>query len=133
MQHRDCYLVRGLPGAGKTAFMESIRQEGDVTVATDDFLTNENGEYEWTQERLEQAIGQCLGKTEKAMQDGVQKIFVHGVFDKEEHLSPYYKLAKRHGYRVFSIIVENRHGGVDAHAVPLKILEQFRHNFDVQL
>ena len=34
---------------------------------------------------------------------------------------------------VFSIIVENRHGGVNQHGVPMDKLEQMKNRFEVKL
>jgi hypothetical protein len=46
---------------------------------------------------------------------------------------PYYDLAKKHGYRVFSVIVENRHEGVNSHDVPEETLQKMRSRFDIKL
>jgi len=48
-------------------------------------------------------------------------------------MKPYYDLAERYGYRVTSIIVENRHGGVNEHGVPVDKLEQMKNRFEVKL
>ena len=39
-------------------------------------------------------------------------------------MKPYFELADKYGYCVFSLIVENRHGGVNEHGVPDEKLEQ---------
>jgi hypothetical protein len=48
-------------------------------------------------------------------------------------MDAYYKLAEQYGYKVFSIIVENRHGGVNQHGVPADKLEQMKNRFEVKL
>jgi hypothetical protein len=48
-------------------------------------------------------------------------------------MKPYYELAKEHGYTVFSLVVENRHGGVNEHGVPVDKLEQMKHRFELKL
>jgi len=45
----------------------------------------------------------------------------------------YYKLAEKYGYRVYSLVVENRHGGVNEHGVPEEKLEQMRNRFEIKL
>jgi hypothetical protein len=45
----------------------------------------------------------------------------------------YFNLAKEHGYRVYSLIVENRHGGVNEHGVPTEKVEQMRNRFNFKL
>jgi hypothetical protein len=48
-------------------------------------------------------------------------------------MKPYYKMAEEFGYTVFSIIVENRHGGENVHNVPEATLEAMEKRFDVKL
>jgi hypothetical protein len=48
-------------------------------------------------------------------------------------MEEYYKMASQHGYRVYSLIVENRHGGVNEHGVPGEKLEQMKNRFQVKL
>jgi hypothetical protein len=48
-------------------------------------------------------------------------------------MKAYYKLAEQYGYKVFSIIVENRHEGVNQHGVPVDKLEQMKNRFEVKL
>jgi hypothetical protein len=45
----------------------------------------------------------------------------------------YFGLANQYGYKVFSIIVENRHGGVNEHGVPAEKLEQMKDRFSIKL
>jgi hypothetical protein len=45
----------------------------------------------------------------------------------------YYELAKANGYRVHSVIVENRHGSKNIHGVPAEKLEQMKNRFEVNL
>jgi hypothetical protein len=42
-------------------------------------------------------------------------------------------LADEYGYRVYSLIVENRHGGVNEHGVPEEKLEQMKTKFKIKL
>ena len=48
-------------------------------------------------------------------------------------MAEYFDLAKQYGYQVFSIIVENRHEGVNQHGVPAENLEQMKNRFEVKL
>jgi hypothetical protein len=48
-------------------------------------------------------------------------------------MKPYFELATKYGYKVFSVIVENRHGGHNVHGVPEESLEKMRNRFDVKL
>jgi hypothetical protein len=48
-------------------------------------------------------------------------------------MDSYYDLAKKYGYRVHSLIVENRHDGVNEHGVPADKLEQMKNRFNIKL
>jgi hypothetical protein len=48
-------------------------------------------------------------------------------------MKPYMDMAKDWGYTVFSIIVENRHGGVNQHGVPDEKLQQMNDRFEIKL
>jgi hypothetical protein len=44
-----------------------------------------------------------------------------------------YEMAEYFGYRVYSLICENRHGGVNEHGVPEDKLEIMRKRFEIKL
>ena len=60
-------------------------------------------------------------------------IVVSNTFTQEWEMEPYYWLADQYGYRVSSIIVENRHQGVNEHGVPQETLIKMRERFEVKL
>ena len=60
------------------------------------------------------------------------KIAVSNTFTQEWELQPYYELAIKYGYYVTSIIVENRHGGVNQHGVPEDKIELMRNRFEIK-
>jgi hypothetical protein len=45
----------------------------------------------------------------------------------------YIELAKKYEYTVFTIIVENRHGGKNVHGVPDEVLTKMRERFEIKL
>jgi hypothetical protein len=48
-------------------------------------------------------------------------------------MDAYMGMAKEYGYRVHTVIVENRHDGVNIHNVPEDKLEQMANRFEIQL
>jgi hypothetical protein len=48
-------------------------------------------------------------------------------------MKPYFEMADQHDYKVFSIVVENRHGGVNEHNVPEEVLTSMRNRFEINL
>jgi hypothetical protein len=69
----------------------------------------------------------------KGDQVNTDKIAVSNTFTQEWEMEPYFEMAKRHGYKVFSIVVENRHGGTNVHEVPEEKVEQMKNRFELKL
>jgi len=123
-------LFRGIPGCGKTTL---AKQLCDCVVAADDYpsLYDDNGVFH--PELLSEAHKWCKETTEGYMLNGYVKIGVHNTFTQTWEMDAYIDLAKKHGYTVFSVIVENRHGNPSVHNVPEKTLDSMRQRFDISL
>jgi plasmid replication initiation protein len=65
--------------------------------------------------------------------DDIDTVIVSNTFTQEWEMKGYYELAEKYGYRVFSLIVENRHGGTNVHEVPEESLEKMRNRFEILL
>jgi hypothetical protein len=61
------------------------------------------------------------------------RVVVSNTFTQEWEMLPYYELAAKYGYKVYSLIVENRHGGVNEHGVPEDKLTQMKNRFEIRL
>jgi predicted kinase len=61
------------------------------------------------------------------------KIVVSNTFTQEWEFQPYLELAKEYGYKTFTIIVENYHGGINQHNVPEDKIEQMKNRFSINL
>jgi predicted kinase len=133
---KNLYLLRGIPGAGKSTL---AKQLGDSHFETDTFFMVE-GEYKFDPTKLRKAHEWCQSQIELAMINnhvtaGLDNsdIVVSNTFTQAWEMDAYYELAKQYGYRVFSIIVENRHGGVNQHNVPEDKLQMMKERFEVKL
>jgi len=60
-------------------------------------------------------------------------IVVSNTFTQEWEMEPYFKLAEKYGYTVFSVIVENRHGGKNEHGVPEEKVQVMKNRFQIKL
>lgn len=128
---KSLIIVRGLPGSGKTTFANTIALGAPVLSADDFFM--KDGKYNFDVNKLGQAHSWCVRKTEYFMENQKPRIFVANTNTTAKEMKPYYELAKKHGYAVFSIIVENRHHGVNMHNVPEGTLSAMKERFDIKL
>jgi hypothetical protein len=62
-----------------------------------------------------------------------ETIVISNTFTQEWEMKPYMDMAKNWDYMTFSIIVENRHGGVNQHGVPEEKLQQMADRFETKL
>ena len=131
-------LVRGLPGSGKSTFANLITNQFSVCEA-DKFFYDKEGNYNFDATKLRIAHQWCRNQVEIRMKDNevnpqfYPEIVVSNTFTQKWEMEAYYKLAEQYGYKVFSIIVENRHGGVNQHGVPDVKLAQMKNRFEVKL
>lgn len=127
---KNIYLVRGLPGSGKTTFAKTI---GGLHIEADMYFTDENGVYNYEPSKIKDAHKWCNDLVEEWMKEEQDKIVVSNTFTQEWEMENYYKLAEQYGYRVTSVIVENRHNGVNEHGVPEDKVEIMKSRFEIKL
>lgn len=125
-------LVRGVPGSGKSTLAEELL-DPDVHLETDRFFVDKNGSYNFDASKLGEAHSWCRSEAEKAMADGVQSIAVANTFSEQWEFVRYIGLAAEHGYRVHSIVAENRHGSDSVHGVPSSAINKMKNRFQTRL
>jgi predicted kinase len=123
-------IVRGIPGCGKSTFAKLL---GVAICTTDDFFTDKDGKYTWVGAKVGFAHLWCQSKCKKYMSEGISPVIVANTATTKKELKPYYDLAIGYGYKVFSVIVENRHGGKNIHNVPEENVKAMIERFDIQL
>lgn len=123
-------LLRGLPGAGKSTLAKTF--EGARHFEADMFFMGENGNYNFDVTKLREAHEWCRNNVDNTMSFGID-VVVSNTFTQKWEMDAYYELAKKHGYVVFSLIVENRHGGVNKHNVPEDKLLAMKERFEYSL
>jgi len=133
----DLILLRGIPGSGKTTLGHVILKwmSSDTTdvLSSDDFFMDEKGNYNFDITKIKEAHNDCQVRCANKMKNEFSKIVVANTFTQEWEMKTYYEMAERYNYRVHSVIVENRHGGVNEHNVPDETIEKMRNRFEVKL
>lgn len=126
---KSLYLIRGIPGSGKTSFAKEI---SDHNVAADDYegLYGPDG---FDRSKLKEAHEYCRGVVERWMSENIEKIAVHNTFTMQWEMNTYFSLASNYGYRVYTLIMENRHSGKSEHEVPETTISYMRDRFEISL
>lgn len=134
------YIVRGLPGSGKSTFANNIWNSNAICEADKFFINHETGEYNFDLSRLKEAHKWCVGEVRSKMQlnfssEGTycNEIVVSNTSTQEWEMQPYIDLANEFEYNIVSLIVENRHGNKSIHGVPDETLEKMRNRFEIKL
>lgn len=131
-KHKTLVLLRGLPGAGKSTFANYIWESKTVFEA-DKYFYDDKGNYKWDGNLLDQAHRWCQEGVENAMIENYGEIVVSNTLTMNKDIEPYMELAKKYGYHVVSLIVENRHGNESEHNVPKESMRKMRSRFEIQL
>jgi hypothetical protein len=126
---KDLILFRGLPGSGKSSLAGVLCK---VNYSADMFFELD-GEYKFDKLKISQAHEWCQSKVEESMASNEPIIGVANTFTMEWEMDVYYRLAEHFGYRVHTIIVENRHLSNNVHGCPEEMVEIMRNRFNVQL
>lgn len=129
------YLIRGVPGSGKSSFAESLYWKHlvfAVLEADQYFVDSETGEYRFNPNLIANAHRDCQYRAKMHLKLG-NDIAVSNTSTTEREVEIYAKIAKDYGAKFVSLIVENRHGETNVHNVPEEKIQQMRNRFSVKL
>ncbi|XP_028392960.1 2',3'-cyclic-nucleotide 3'-phosphodiesterase-like [Dendronephthya gigantea] len=106
-QFHVMFILRGAPGSGKTTVARAILEQAKdqaIVCSADDFRYNENGEYVWQKEKLEETHNKCKKKAEEFAALGKPSIIIDNTNIRTFEVEPYMKIAQQYGYVV--VLVE---------------------------
>ena len=133
----ELILLRGLPGSGKSTLAKIILQlrstDEPEVLSADDFFEDKEGDYNFDATKLREAHNYCQFRCSERMRQQKARIVVANTFTQEWEMETYFQMADTYGYKVFSVIVENRHGGINTHGVPEDKLQAMRDRFEFKL
>jgi len=137
---KTLYIVRGVPGSGKSTFAKRLVNDDFLICEADKyFIDKTTGEYNFDPTKIKEAHKWCQDLVETFMKDSLvnenfyREIVVSNTFTMEWEMTPYFELAKKYDYKVFSVIVENRHDGKNQHGVPEEKIQIMKNRFEIKL
>lgn len=123
------YIIRGLPGAGKTTLGNRLKACDLVrwVVSADDFMTNSDGDYLFDPTRLSECHAKCLSVVKSRLASG-ESVAVCNTFTRTWEVEPYVRTAKANGCSVFVIRCEGAFQNI--HGVPESTVANMRDRFE---
>ncbi|XP_019507890.1 PREDICTED: NEDD4-binding protein 2-like 1 isoform X1 [Hipposideros armiger] len=96
------YLLRGLPGSGKTTLARQLQHDFPRAriFSTDDFFFREDGAYEFNPDFLEEAHEWNQKRARKAMRNGISPIIIDNTNLHAWEMKPYAVMALENNYEV---------------------------------
>jgi adenylylsulfate kinase-like enzyme len=127
------YLIRGIPGAGKSTFANVLLLNGVVEYVfeADDYFVD-GDTYKFKAEDLGRAHELCQFNTRRMLNSG-HSVAVSNTSVSEWEVGIYETIAIECNAKFVSIVVEGRHSGTSIHNVPDEKVEQMKKKFSVKL
>ena len=126
---KNLFLIRGLPGSGKSTLGELICKN---VISADDFFIDNDGIYRFDMKKIKHAHADCQRRAINIMATG-EDLAIANTFTRGWEFAVYYEMAAQFGYTVFSMVVESRHCGKNIHDVPYATIDAMRDRFEIKL
>lgn len=120
------YLIRGLPGSGKTTLARDMVKSGmGVYVEADMYFEDHNGNYNFDPNNIKKAHEFCIFTAGAALIEG-HNVIVSNTFSRIWEMEPYLILPRVEKHVV--ITCEGDYGSV--HGVPADKIEQMKQRWE---
>ena len=134
MLNKTLYLLRGIPGSGKSTIAKLLVGDKDYChKEADMYFVDRDGNYKFEPSKIKDAHAWCKEEIEFVMKYDHSPVVVSNTFTQEWEMEPYFRMAEIFGYQVSTVIVENRHFGENVHGVPTEKLDAMAKRFEIKL
>lgn len=97
------YLVRGLPGSGKSTIARQLAPA--FYLEADMYFNQPDGSYKYDPSKIRDAHKWCRDQCEEHMKMGLSPIPISNTFTQQWEMTPYVEMAKQYGYVVTILTV----------------------------
>ena len=120
------YIIRGLPGSGKSTFAKKLLQGGKVQqhLEAAEFMTDENGNYKFDPTILQKCHQQCQMWVKYYLDLG-QSVVVSNTFSRKWEILAYTRMGKE-----FEVI-EMKGNYQNVHNVPQFIIDNMKNRWEI--
>ena len=128
--HQKLYIVRGLPGSGKSTYANNLKNSDPMIVGfeADQFFIDFNGVYKFDADYLSSAHDWCHTNTLKYLYSGYD-VVVSNTFVKMWEMERYFILSRIFPQLSIKVIeLKTNYGTI--HGVPEKTIQLMRENWE---
>lgn len=121
------YIVRGLPGSGKSTIASKLAP-ADCIFEADQYFVDAEGNYNFDGSKIRNAHWDCKERVFAALDCHEPAIVVSNTFTQKWEVEPYIKQAKKDGYEIQLITVQSNFQNV--HGVPQESIERMKKRWE---
>ena len=110
------YIIRGLPGSGKSTLGAALTSGSGHVYSADDYFMDTDGKYNFDPSKLSAAHESCKDGVRNALERGVSPVAVANTFSQKWEADPYFVMAGENGYTVVVLECQSEFGS--EHGVP---------------
>lgn len=136
---KTMYIMRGLPGSGKSYRANQIASLGDAVILSTDSIweVGANNKYYWVAEFVGAAHRINQAKTKLACIEGIERVIVDNTNTTFREMEPYLEIAKENGYEV--VVAESHTSWAfnvkecarrNSHSVPEEVIQKMADRFE---
>jgi len=110
------YIIRGLPGSGKSTLGTALTNGSGHVYSADDYFMDFDGNYNFDPSKLSAAHEGCKDGVRNALEKGYSPVAVANTFSQKWEADPYFVMAGENKYTVVVIECQSEFGS--EHGVP---------------